>query len=362
MMKLLVLSRYDRLGASSRLRMFQYFPWLESAGFEITGAPFFLDAYVLGLQQSKRHIFEVVRAYYSRVQKLLASRVYDLVWIEKEIFPWLPAQLELALLGSRLTYVLDYDDAVFHYYDLHRNPFVKSVLGRKHHALMRGAALVIAGNDYIADYAQRVGAKRIEVIPTVIDLYRYPAQKQFSIRGQSEPPLVGWVGQRSTVSNLLMLKNIFDRFSEAGIAQFSAIGVAAQLFGLPMKSIPWSEHTEVADIATFDIGIMPLVDEPFERGKCGYKLIQYMASGLPVIASPVGANCQIVEHGVNGFLAETPAEWEQALGMLLADADLRQRMGLAGRLKVEQKYCVQVTAPKLIESFRDASQVTAKEA
>ena len=361
-MKLLILSRYDRMGASSRLRMFQYFPWLESEGFEITVAPFFSDSYVLGLQQSKRHILEVARAYYSRVKNMLASREYHLVWIEKELLPWLPAQFELALLGNSVPYVLDYDDAIFHYYDLHPNPIVKSLLGRKHHALMRGAALVIAGNDYIADFAIRAGAKRIEVIPTVIDLDRYPAHKHFSIRGQSEPPLVGWVGQRSTVSNLLMFKNIFDRFSEERIAQFSAIGVTAQLFGLPMKSIPWSEHTEVADIATFDIGIMPLVDEPFERGKCGYKLIQYMASGLPVVASPVGANCQIVEHGVNGFLAETPAEWEQALGLLLADADLRQRMGMAGRLKVEQKFSLQVTAPKLIELFRDASHMNAKEA
>jgi glycosyltransferase involved in cell wall biosynthesis len=361
-MKLLVLSRYDRLGASSRLRMFQYIPWLESAGFEITVAPFFSDEYVLGLQQSKRHILEVASAYYSRIKKLLASKEYNLVWIEKEILPWLPAQLELALLGNSVPYVLDYDDAVFHYYDLHRNPIVKSVLGRKHQTLMRGAAFIIAGNKYIADYAQRAGAECLEVIPTVIDLDRYPAKKQYSIIDQSEPPRVGWVGQRSTVSNLLMLKNIFDRFLEEKIAQFAAIGVDAQLFGLPMKSIPWSEHTEVADIASFDIGIMPLVDEAFERGKCGYKLIQYMASGLPVVASPVGANCQIVEHGVNGFLAETPEEWEQALGTLLTDADLRQRMGMAGRLKVEQKYCAQVTAPKLIDLFRVASQVSAKEA
>ena len=340
--------------------MLQYFPWLESAGFEITVAPFFSDEYILGLQRSKRHILEVARAYYSRVKKLLISSEYDLVWIEKEILPWLPAQLELALLGGSVPYILDYDDAVFHYYDLHRNPLIKTVLGSKHTALMRGAALIITGNNYIADYAQRPGVKRIEVIPTVIDLDRYSAQKQYSIRDQSEIPCVGWIGQRSTVTNLLMFKNLFERFSEKGMAQFSAIGVDAQLFGLPMKSISWSEDSEVDDIASFDIGVMPLVDEPFERGKCGYKLIQYMACGLPVVASPVGVNCQIVEHGVNGFLAETPEEWEQALGTLVADADLRQRMGMAGRLKVEQQYSVQVTAPRLIDLFRDASQVTAK--
>ena len=92
---------------------------------------------------------------------------------------------------------------------------------------------------------------------------------------------------------------------------------------------------------------MPLEDAPFERGKCGYKLIQYMACGLPVVASPVGVNCQIVEHGVNGFLAESPAQWEQAMKTLLANPALRQRMGQAGRKKVEQQYCIQVTGPKM---------------
>ena len=118
-----------------------------------------------------------------------------------------------------------------------------------------------------------------------------------------------------------------------------------------MQSVPWTEATEVASISQFDVGIMPLVDESFERGKCGYKLIQYMACGLPVVASPVGVNRQIVEHGVNGFLAETQEDWALALKTLIADAGLRERMGRAGRDKVEQKFCLQVTEPKLVAWF-----------
>ena len=135
--------------------------------------------------------------------------------------------------------------------------------------------------------------------------------------------------------------------SVAGQARFAAIGINAASLGLPMESIAWSEDTEVTSIKRFDIGIMPLVDKPFERGKCGYKLIQYMACDLPVVASPVGVNCQLVEHGVNGFLAETLEEWEQALQTLLADANLREQMGQAGREKIEREYCIQVTGPKL---------------
>jgi len=153
---------------------------------------------------------------------------------------------------------------------------------------------------------------------------------------------------------------LFERLSAQGRARFAAIGIDAQSLGLPMTSIAWTEQTEVASISSFDIGIMPLLDGSFERGKCGYKLIQYMACGLPVVASPVGVNCQIVEHGVNGFLAETPEQWEQALQTLLADADLRQRMGQAGRKKVEQEYCIQVTGPKMAALLRDVSKVRQK--
>lgn len=347
-MKLLVLPRYGRLGASSRLRMMQYRPWLESAGVEVTVAPLFSDAYVAGLQRKSRKLSDVVRAYAGRVKALLGSRSFDLVWIEKELLPWLPAWVERALLSSRVPYVLDYDDAVFHYYDLNRNALVKALLGDKHPALMRGAALVMAGNAYLADYARRAGARHFEVVPTVIDLDRYPAHVQMPEPDQSvPPPCVGWIGQRATASFLVPLKLLFECLSARSLARFAAIGIDASSLGLSMESIPWTEQTEVASIASFDIGIMPLVDEPFERGKCGYKLIQYMACGLPVVASPVGVNCQIVEHGVNGFLAETPQQWEQALQTLLADADLRQRMGQAGRQKVEQQYCIQVTGPKL---------------
>ena len=169
-------------------------------------------------------------------------------------------------------------------------------------------------------------------------------------------PRLGWIGQRSTASFLAPYAPLFERLAAHGKAHFKSVGIDAQNLGLPMAFIPWSEETEVDSVSGFDIGIMPLVDEAFERGKCGYKLIQYMACGLPVVASPVGVNRQIVEHGVNGFLAETRAEWEKALQTLLADAGLRQRMGQAGRQKVERQYCIQVTGPTLSHLFIEAAK------
>ena len=352
-----MLSRYGRLGASSRLRTYQYLPWLEAAGISITAAPLFSDAYVLGLQQNTKSLFEAVRAYVARVQALCSSRQFDLLWIEKEALPWLPAWLGKTLLARAVPYVLDYDDAVFHYYDQHCNPVVRMLLAGKHPAIIQRAALVVAGNAYLAEFARAAGARQVELVPTVIDLERYPLATLHSAK-MDGPPCVGWIGQRATAAFLTPYASLFERLSADGLARFAAIGINAQSLGLPMKSIAWTEQTEVASIAELSIGIMPLVDAPFERGKCGYKLIQYMACGLPVVASPVGINCHIVEHGVNGFLANTPEEWEQALKTLLADAGLRQRMGQAGRLKVEQQYCVQVTGPRLAVLLKNAVSPT----
>ena len=118
-----------------------------------------------------------------------------------------------------------------------------------------------------------------------------------------------------------------------------------------LEVIAWSEDTEVDAIQSMDIGVMPLPDTPWARGKCGYKLIQYMACGLPVVASPVGVNKEILEHGVNGFLAESDAEWRTAIEALISDPDLRRRMGAAGRKKVENEYSLQVWGPRVANLF-----------
>jgi glycosyltransferase involved in cell wall biosynthesis len=236
---------------------------------------------------------------------------------------------------------------------------VRALLAGKQPALMQAASLVVAGNDYLAAFARQARAPHVEVVPTVIDLDRYPVAIHRP-NAQGAPPCIGWIGQRVTASFLAPYAPLFKRLSAEGLARFTAIGIDAQSLGLPLQSVVWTEQTEVAAIASLDIGIMPLLDGPFERGKCGYKLIQYMACGLPVVASPVGVNGQLVEHGVNGFLADTPQEWEQALRTLLKDADLRTRMGQAGRLKVEQHYCIQKTGPVMAKLLTEASNQMAR--
>jgi glycosyltransferase involved in cell wall biosynthesis len=336
------------------MRFLQYLPSLAGAGIDVSVSALFTDEYVLGLQRHRRDGREVIRSYRRRLARLLGARGFDLLWIEKELFPWLPVWAERALLPGRVPYVLDYDDAVFHLYDEHRSAAIRWALGGKHPSLMRRAALVVVGNGYLADRAARAGAREVAVLPTAVDLGRYGLAREERAR-DGAPPRVGWIGQRATADFLRPLAPLFERLARAGKARFVAIGIDARALGLPMEGEPWTEETEVRSILGLDVGIMPLVDGPFERGKCGYKLVQYMACGLPVVASPVGVNRQLVDPGVNGFLAATEEEWRVAIETLGADAALRRRMGEAGRRKVEERYSLQVTAPRLVDLLARAA-------
>jgi glycosyltransferase involved in cell wall biosynthesis len=333
------------------LRSYQYIPWLEAAGIHATTAPLFSDEYVQKLQDNKRGAREAIFAYARRLRALLSSRRFDLLWIEKEALPWLPEWFERALLPRTVPYVLDYDDAVFHRYDGHQSRIVRELLAGKHTALMRGSALVVAGNEYLASFGRSAGARRVEVIPTVVDLTRYlpsddPEDKEEGL------PTVGWIGQTYTARYLRPLVRTLQKIQDQGSARVCAIGINAEKLQLPIMSLPWSEESEVASIRSLDIGIMPIPDEPFERGKCGYKLIQYMACSLPVVASPVGVNCQIVEAGTTGYLADTETEWEAALNKLIQEPSLRRRMGVAGRSKVEREFSLQMAGPRLVSVLR----------
>ena len=351
-MRLLILSRYDALGASSRLRMLQYVPALRAAGFDVDLHPLLDDRYVQGLYAGHVPKAHVVRLYFRRLRQLLSRQQYDVVWVEKELFPWLPAMFERALLTKRTALVLDYDDAVFHRYDGHSSVLVRTLLGRKIAAVMRRADLVTAGNEYLAEYARAAGCRRVEWLPTVIDLDRYPAPAP---RAANAPVTIGWIGSPATADYLKTVDPVLRQLRERHPVRCVAIGARDdQVSGSQFESWTWSEGTEAAQLQQFDIGIMPLPDEPWERGKCGYKLIQYMACGLPVIASPVGANRSIVVDGDNGFLAGDDRQWLGALEWLVADPSLRERMGARGRQMVQQTYCVQVQAPRLVDMLRQA--------
>jgi glycosyltransferase involved in cell wall biosynthesis len=289
----------------------------------------------------------VVMAYLKRIRQMVNRQHFDLVWIEKEALPWLPISVERTLLVG-VPYILDYDDALFHNYDLHSSFFVRRFLGHRIDELIRKAHLVMCGNDYLAKRARDAGAAWVEILPTAIDLERYPSRRPVVNRSEEVKKIV-WIGTPSTGQYLKLIYRPLRMLNERYRFKLRVIGARLELSGLDVEYVDWSEATEVSSIQACDIGVMPLEDLPWERGKCGYKLIQYMACNLPVVASPVGINKMIVKDNINGFLVQTDKEWFSALETLLNDDDLRWRMGALGRETVEDEFCVQKTAPRLIK-------------
>ena len=334
----------------------QFFPALTAAGIEPVFLPLFSDAYLDALYSGHRSLREVARCYGRRLRQLRRARACDLIWIEKELLPFVPAAIENWLLRDR-RYVLDFDDAIFHNYDLSSSAWVRRFLGSKIDRLMARARLVSVGNSYLQDRAVAAGAVRVERLPSVIDLARYRS----SALARNPPPagapfVVVWIGSPATVRYLSLVREPLQQLAARRAIELRVIGAAAPDWpGVRAVSIAWSEETEAAQIAACDVGIMPLHDSPWERGKCGFKLVQYMASGLPVVASPIGINVDIVVPGVDGFLAGTAEQWEAALVQLANDQSLRQAMGQRGRAKVESRYSVQAVAPRLAELLGEAA-------
>jgi len=350
--KVLVLTRYGRLGASSRLRFLQFLPALEHEGLHCTVQAFIDDEMLLTKYRSSAYRpGQLIRAYAARLLQLLRRRRFDLLWIEKEALPWMPAWLERVLL-RHIPYVLDYDDAIFHNYDRSAYGLIRMLWAGRIDRLMAGARLVVGGNEYLVRRAREAGAPCVEMLPTVIDLERYATPSDTA--AANFVPRIVWIGSPGTLPYLAALAEPLAALARRHRFVLRIVGGQLALPGVDVECLDWTEDSEVARIAECAVGIMPLSDSPWERGKCGYKLIQYMACGLPVVASPVGVNRDIVREGADGFLAHAPQDWQDRLGQLLADAPLRQVLGRSGRQRVEHEYCVQRVAPRLIRMLREA--------
>jgi glycosyltransferase involved in cell wall biosynthesis len=352
--KILLLARYGARGASSRVRFYQYLPALRAAGHVVDVAPFFDDGYLDRLYAGRPRAWpNIAKSYWRRLGATTRAARADLIWLEGEILPWAPAWLEGALALAKVPCVVDYDDAAFHRYDRHPRAAVRALLGRKIDAVMRRATLVVAGNAYIADRARRAGARRVERLPSVVDTDRFVPGAADGAR----PFTLGWIGTPSTQGYLAPLEDALSAFCAETGARVVLVGPRAGAVTRPgWETRPWTEDNEVAEIQKFDVGLMPLPDDPWTRGKCGYKLIQYGACGVPVVASPVGANIEIVAPGETGFLAADPAAWTDALRRLGRDPALRERLGRAGRDRVVERYSLRAATPVLLRLLSEASR------
>lgn len=347
--KILFFAKYGTKGASSRYRIFQYIPYIVNSGFHVDINILFTNADLNRLYKKGSYgLLTLVKAFIRRFTKLLFIFRYDLIIIEYELFPYFPPIFEFMFKISGKKYIVDYDDAIFHNYDLNRKYFIRLLLKNKISRVIKNASAVIAGNPYLFAYASERN-DNVRIIPTVVDYSKY-----ISIRPDKKQDkfIIGWIGSPTSGEYLLTLRGVFRKLDKE-IFSFKLIGFDENLKryfkDISPELVVWNEETEIKEIKSFNVGIMPLQNNPWSLGKCGLKLIQYMACGIPVIASPVGINNDIVIHGKNGFLAATENDWYNCILKLYNDRELCEQMGKEGIKIVKEKYSLEKTYPKYID-------------
>ena len=333
-----------------RYRIEQWAPMLKELGAEITFVPFRgdeLNSLLSREGHTLRKIYLTARESARRLKVLKLIKDYDLVYIYKEVALLGPPLIERYISMKGVPIVFDLDDAIFmhspstspvnRYFRLLKFP---GKTGR----ICRLASHVIAGNAYLASYSSRFN-QNVTVIPTTIDTAKYTGGGP---KVAADPPVIGWSGSYSTVHHLNTVRRALMRLAEKERFRLRVIGTDSyQIDGVEVEAVPWCSETETADLRVIDIGIMPLPDDEWARGKCGCKALQYMALGIPTICSPVGVNTKIIQDDENGLLATTEDQWIEKLTRLLHSTSLRERLGKAGRATVEAEYAMSMHAPRV---------------
>ncbi len=354
-LRLLALSPIPVEGAGCRFRIVQYIPALERAGFSVTVEPFF-DAAFFNLVYRPGHFAQKLAAFIrqsvARLRLLMSLGRYDAFFIYREAYPFGPAWFE-RLLSRSGPIVYDFDDAIFLPNSSEANRFVESFkYPQKMPSILRLSTAVLAGNDYLAAYARKYNTS-VTVLPTCVDTSVWVPRR--TPRAAGAPLVIGWIGTPTTATYMKSLGSSLARLAKRHTFELRVSGSGEPLAfpGVTTVNEPWALDRDVELFNTCDIGVYPLTDDEWAKGKCGFKAIQFMACGVPVVAAAVGVNKEIIEDGVNGFLASSDEEWDDKIGRLLADEGLRRRFAEAGRKTIEARYSLAAHAPKLVSLLRD---------
>jgi glycosyltransferase involved in cell wall biosynthesis len=313
--------------AASRYRVLQYIPYLKSLGVKATVSLY------------PRSIKENIQFFRDLPQ-------YDIVFLQRKRFNQ-PRLRWLRRRAKRIVY--DFDDSVMYRNSKAKDP-VSRTRKRQFTQMIKASDFVIAGNEFLRDQVLPVNPN-VEVIPTSIDQERYQT-KDYLV--PKDRVTLGWIGDHGSIHYLEKMHPIFERIGER--YSHCELKIVCDIFfdceKIQVVKKQWKSDEEVEDLQGFDIGLMPLVDDPWSWGKCGLKIVQYQGVGLPVVCTPVGVNRDLVEDGVTGFWAKTPLEWEEKLSVLIEDALLREKLGKEGRKRVLEEYTVQSCAPRLFSIFK----------
>jgi len=343
---------YDTV-PGQRFRIEQWARILEPMGVRFHFVPFESQGLKQVLHAEGHHaqkVRELCRGIYRRVRVLGAiGKKWDVIFLYRELLPLGPPFLERMLARRGIPIVYDFDDAIFRPDVSEANRRFKWLRwSQKTGTICRLSAHVIVGNPYLRDYAF-THTERVSVVPTTIDTDAYTPKDNVGIRGL---PVIGWSGSLTTLKHLRSFGPALKSLKKSLNFRLKVLGSRDfRLDGMEVESLAWNARSEISDLKSFDVGIMPLPNDAWSRGKCGLKALQYMAVGVPTVASPVGVNSEIIEDGKNGFLASSEQEWAEKLSLLVSDEDLRWRFAKEGRRTVEERYSAKVQAPRVLEIF-----------
>jgi len=345
------LHRPDR-SPSQRFRFEQYLGFLNKNGYQCKFS-WLLDKkddnYFYSRGKLLRKGWIVLKSTWKRIKEMLTASRYDIVFVQREAFMLGTAYFEKRF-SKKTKLVFDFDDSIWLQNVSEANKMFSIFKdSSKTRGIIRVADLVFAGNQYLADYAKQFN-QHVVIVPTTIDTDIYNP----GIKTQNEKICIGWSGSITTIEHMETKINALATIKRkyGNKIYFKIIGDGNYYSEiLQTKGLPWVKETEVQDMTEFDIGIMPLPDTEWAKGKCGLKGLQYMALGIPTIMSPVGVNMEIIKDAVNGFLADTDEEWVAKLSLLIDSFELRKRMGYAGCKTVEEKYSVRVNREIYLRYF-----------
>ncbi len=365
MMRVLALCSYPKEAAATRFRLEQFVEPLQSRGIELEVSPFlnsrqFTELYKGGGIAGKAA--SMAGPIIKRLGEVFAAAKYDVVLVQREAMIFGPAVVEwlIANIGRRRL-VLDLDDATYVRYLSPTYGRVGSFLKffGKTDRLIKRSSLVICGNRFIAEYAREQGTRAV-VVPTVVDLNVFKPRER---KQDGLPVKIGWIGTHSTFPFLEPLLPVLKQLADTHSFRLTVIGAGRadlRLDGVEVENLEWNLDREPEDFASIDIGLYPITlsssaSEEWIRGKSGFKAVQYMAVGVPFVMSPVGVCAEMGEPGRTHFNAETPEHWYTFLNELLVDAELRSRMGKAGRQHALANYSLDKQADLLAETLKNVA-------
>jgi glycosyltransferase involved in cell wall biosynthesis len=353
---LIICAHRPQRSPSQRYRFEQYLPFLKEQGYEFTWSYLIKEKedknfYAAGHYLLKARI--ILRAYWQRWLDLSRANQFDLVFIQRESVFTGSTFFEAGLAKKKIPFIFDFDDSIWMADTSPANKkFEWLKRPEKLFESLRLASAVTAGNAYLADKARYYNANTT-IIPTSIDtgIHR-PLQLPH------ERIVIGWSGSISTIKHFQLVRPVLKRLFEKYGSRLQFMIIADKTYSdpeLPITSAIWSVEEEVTLLNKFDIGLMPLPDDYWSRGKCGLKGLSYMACGVATVMSPVGVNTEIIQDGQNGRLASTEEEWFEVLSELIEHLELRKRLAAAGRQTVEQKYSVNALKALYLKVFQSVN-------